>query len=167
LLTNQGALYLDNDNGFSGEPTETLINDEPGYKIFEWLDDMNQAGTFKNYGSNWEDPRPPFLSGELGIYFDSSANVREIVKNAPFEVVTAPLPVTEGVEPHGAQVGGNSLYITNKISDEEQEAAWEFVKYAASTEVQAKWAAETGYFPVTEAANDEDILQETYDEYPQ
>lgn len=167
LLTNQGALYLDNDNGFSAEPTKTLINSEEGLKIFEWLDRMNKAGTFKNYGSSWEDPRAPFLAGELGIYFDSSANVRHMVDDAPFEIGTAPLPVPDGVEPQGAQVGGNSIYITNKIPEEEQEGAWEFLKYLASPEVQARWAAATGYFPITEAANDVDVLKETYEEYPQ
>ena len=167
LLANQGELYLDNDNGFSGEPTKSLVNEEAGQMIFQWLDNMNKAETFKNYGSDWEDPRAPFLAGQVGIYFDSSANTREMVKQAPFEIATAPLPVPDGVEPHGATVGGNSNYITNKVSEEEQKAAWEFIKYTVSPEVQAKWASVTGYFPVTKAANEEDVLKETYDEFPQ
>lgn len=167
LLANQGQLYLDKDNGFSGEPTKTLVAEEGGQKIFQWLDRMNKAGTFKNYGSNYEDPRAPFLAGQLAMYLDSSANVRQMVDEAPFEVGTAPLPVPAGVEPHGATVGGNSLYITNKLSDKEQKAAWEFVKYTATPEVQAEWAAATGYFPVTKKANDEEALKEAYDKYPQ
>ncbi|MDY0406377.1 ABC transporter substrate-binding protein [Virgibacillus sp. 179-BFC.A HS] len=167
LLANQGELYLDQDNGFSGKPTKTLVNEEGGQKIFKWLDKMNKVGTFKNYGSNYEDPRAPFLAGQLAMYLDSSANVRTMVDQAPFEVGTAPLPVPKGVEPNGATVGGNSMYITNKLSDEEQQAAWEFIKYTVSPKVQAEWAAATGYFPVTKDANGESALTEAYDKYPQ
>src|SRR5690625_6557756 len=49
LLANQGALYLDNDNGRAGEATEALVNSEEGLAIFEWLNEMNEAGTFTNY----------------------------------------------------------------------------------------------------------------------
>lgn len=167
LLVNQGALYLNNENGHEDEPTEALINEEPGQKVFEWLDRMNQADTFKNYGSSWDDPRGPFLAEELGIYFDSSANIREMVDNAPFEIGTARLPVPDGEEPNGAQVGGNSLYITNKVPEEDREGAWDFLKYMTSPEVQAKWASDTGYIPVNEDATGESILAETYKEYPQ
>ncbi|HLR01653.1 MAG TPA: ABC transporter substrate-binding protein [Virgibacillus sp.] len=167
LLTNQGALYLDNDNGYGGEPTKTLIDEEPGQLVFEWLDRMNQEGTFKNYGSDWEDPRAPFLSGELGMYFDSSANTQEVVQDAPFEVGTAPLPNPEGVDPVGGQVGGNSIYITNKVPEEDREGAYEFLKYLISPEVQAEWASKTGYFPINKKSPEEDVLVETYDEFPQ
>lgn len=125
------------------------------------------AQTIINYGSDWEDSRAPFIAEQVGMYFDSSANTREMVKNADFEIGTVRLPVPDGVEPYGATVGGNSTYITNKVSDAEQEAAWAFIKYTVSSEVQAEWASATGYFPVTKTANDEDALKETYEEYPQ
>ncbi len=35
LLANSEALYLDNDNGRDGNATESLVNSEEGYKIFE------------------------------------------------------------------------------------------------------------------------------------
>lgn len=167
LLVNQGALYLDNENGFTGAPTKTVIDGPEGLEIFEWLDRMNKEGTFRNYGSSWEDPRAPFLASELGIYFDSSANVRHMVDDAPFEIGTAALPVPDGVEPNGAQVGGNSIYITDKTPEEHQEGAWEFLKYLSSAPVQAKWASATGYIPIIGAATEEDVLKETLEEYPQ
>lgn len=167
LMANQGALYLDNDNGRSGDATEAVVNSEEGLKIFTWLDDMNKAKTFKNYGSNWEDPRSPFFAGQVGMYLDSTANTAEVIKNSPFEVGSAPLPVPDGVDPQGVIVGGASLWITNQVSEEEQKAAWEFVKFMTKADVQAEWAAATGYFPITPAAYEEDVLKEVYDEYPQ
>src|SRR5699024_8740848 len=84
LMANSNALYLDNDNGRSGEATEAIVNSEEGYEIFNWLNDMNQAGTFKNYGSDWDDSRGPFFSEHVGMYFDSTANTAEVIKNSDF-----------------------------------------------------------------------------------
>lgn len=167
LLANQDALYLDNDNGRSGDATEALVNSEEGLKVFEWLQEMNEAETFRNYGSDWEDPRGPFFAEQVGMYLDSTANVAEVIKNSDFEVGTAYLPVADGMEPQGVIVGGASLWITNQVDDEEQQAAWEFVKFMTNADVQAEWAAGTGYFPITPAAYDEQVLIDVYDEYPQ
>jgi len=167
LMANQGALYLDNDNGRDGDAAEALVNSEEGYKVFEWLNEMNEAETFRNYGSDWEDPRGPFFAEQVGMYLDSTANVSEVIENSDFEVGTAYLPVADGMDPHGVVVGGASLWITNQVDEEEQEAAWEFVKFMTDSEIQAEWAAGTGYFPITPSAYDEDVLKEVYDEFPQ
>lgn len=167
LLANQGALYLDNDNGRGGDATEALVNSDEGLAVFEWLDEMNQAETFTNYGSDWEDPRGPFFAEQVGMYFDSTANTAEVIKNAPFEVGSAPLPGADDTDRQGLVVGGASLWITNQVADEEQEAAWEFIKFTTQADVQAEWAAATGYFPITPAAYEEDTLNDVYEEYPQ
>ena len=167
LLANQGALYLDNDNGRAGEATEALVNSEEGLAIFEWLNEMNEAGTFTNYGSDWEDPRGPFFAEQVGMYLDSTANTAEVIENSNFEVGTAYLPAADGIDPQGVIVGGASLWVTNQVSDEEQEAAWEFIKFSTNADVQAEWAAGTGYFPITPAAYEEQVLKDVYEEYPQ
>ncbi|MBU5465323.1 ABC transporter substrate-binding protein [Virgibacillus sp. MSJ-26] len=167
LMANQGALYLDKDNGRDGDATEALVNSEEGVKIFEWLKEMNDAETFRNYGSDWEDPRGPFFAEQVGMYLDSTANVAEVIKNSDFEVGTAYLPVADEVDPQGVIVGGASLWITNQVDDEDQDAAWEFVKFMTDEDIQAEWAAATGYFPITPSAYDVDVLKDVYEEYPQ
>ncbi|MDY0393824.1 extracellular solute-binding protein [Virgibacillus halophilus] len=107
LMANQGALYLDNDNGRSEDAAKALVNTDEGVAIFKWLNEMNKAGSFKNYGSNWEDPRAPFFAGQVGMYFDSTANTAEVIKNSSFDVGTAPLPVADGKDPQGLIVGGS------------------------------------------------------------
>src|SRR5690625_1801450 len=167
LLANQGALYLDNDNGRDGDATEALVNSEEGLAIFEWLNEMNEAGTFTNYGSDWEDPRGPFFAGQVGMYLDSTANTAEVIKNSDFEVGTAYLPTADGIDPQGVIVGGASLWVTNQVSEDEQEAAWEFIKFSTNADVQAEWAAGTGYLPITPAAYDEQVLKDVNEQYPQ
>lgn len=50
--------------------------------------------------------------------------------------------------------------------DETQQAAYEFVKFLVSSEIQARWAANTGYFPVNEGAYEEQVLIDAMDELP-
>ncbi|SHG17152.1 ABC transporter substrate-binding protein [Ornithinibacillus halophilus] len=166
LMANQGALYLDNDNGRSGDATEALINSEEGLNIFNWLNEMNEAGTFRNYGSSWDDPRGPFFAEQVAMYLDSTANTKQVLENSSFEVGTAFLPTADGMDPQGVIVGGASLWITNQVSEEDQDAAWEFVKFLTDAEVQAEWAASTGYFPITPAAYDVDVLKDVHEEFP-
>ncbi|MCM3491046.1 ABC transporter substrate-binding protein [Alkalihalophilus marmarensis] len=167
LLANQGAHYLDQDNGRSGEPAEALINGEAGQNIFNWLNEMDEAGTLGNFGRQWDDIRAAFRAGQVAMYLDSTAATRDNVNDSPFEVGTAFLPHVDGEEANGVIVGGGSLWITNQVSDEEQQAAWEFVKYTADPEVQAKWAAATGYFPITPAAYEVEELAAVYEKFPQ
>src|SRR5699024_10380587 len=157
LMANQGALYLDNENGRDGDATEALVNSEEGLKIFNWLKEMNDAGSFTNYGSAWEDPRGPFFAGQVGMYLDSTANTSAVIEESDFEVGTDFLPTADGVDPEGVIVGGASIWNTNKVSDEEQDAAWEFVKFMTESDDQAEWAASTAYFPITPDAYEEDI----------
>ncbi|MDY0393823.1 extracellular solute-binding protein [Virgibacillus halophilus] len=59
------------------------------------------------------------------------------------------------------------MWITNQVPKEKRDAAWEFVKFVTKSDIQAEWAASTGYFPITPDAYDEDVLKKKYDEYPQ
>src|SRR5690625_4901056 len=128
---------------------------------------MNEAGTFTNYGSDWEDPRGPFFAGQVGMYLDSTANTAEVIKNSEFEAGTAYLPTADGIDPQGVIVGGASLWVTNQVSEDGQEAAWEFIRFSTNADVEAEWAAGTGYFTITPAAYDEQDLKDVYEEYTQ
>jgi sn-glycerol 3-phosphate transport system substrate-binding protein len=167
LLANQGAYLIDAGNGREGEPTKTLLNEEPGLNIFNWLNDMNEEGTLGIYGRAWDDIRAAFKAGRLAMYLDSTAGTASNVNDSDFEVGTAFLPVVDGMEPQGVIVGGASIWMMNGIPGEEQNAAWEFIKFVTKPDIQAKWAGSTGYFPITKAAYDEESLKEVYNKYPQ
>ena len=145
LMANANALYLNNDNGWSSKPTESLVNQEEGLRIFRWFDEMYKEGTFKNFGGNFEDTLGPFLAGQVAMMLYSSAALVEIINNAPFEVGVTTLPVPDGKTPYGETVGGSTNYITNVVSQEKQKYAWEFIKYLTSPETQAKWLSPSEY----------------------
>ena len=87
----------------------------------------------------------PFYKAEVE---DSAAELAE----DPFDWSVAPIPYT-GYEPV-QNIYGASVSIP-RTSPEEQLAAWLFIKYYTSTEVQARWATVSNYFPVRGSVVDE------------
>ncbi len=167
LVATQGGLYVNEENGRAGDATEAVFNGEEGRRVFEFLNTMNKAGTFGNFGTNWDDIRAAFQSGKVAMYMDSSAGVRGIIDNAPFEVGAAYIPYADEVDRKGVVIGGASLWMSKGIAEIEQKAAWEFMKYLTTPEVQAKWHLDTGYFAINPSAYEEDIVKKAWEEMPQ
>ncbi len=167
LVATQGGLYVNEENGRAGDATKAVFNGKEGLRVFKFLDDMNKAGTFGNYGTNWDDIRAAFQTGKVAMYLDSSAGVANAINNSSFDVGVAFIPHPEEVERQGVAIGGASLWMSKGISKDKQEAAWEFMKYLATPESQAKWHIGTGYFAINPAAYEEDIVKQEWEKYPQ
>lgn len=167
LLANQGAQLLNNENGRESAATEIGWSDEQGLSILQWVENMVNDGTFANYGTNGDNMAAGFLAGDVAMYMQSSASVREVVDNADFEVGVAFIPHPEGTEREGVVIGGASLWMMNGAPEEEQQAAWEFMKYLQQPEVQAEWHVNTGYFAINPAAYEEEFAVQAHEETPQ
>ncbi len=61
----------------------------------------------------------------------------------------APVPKWEVQAPPFA---GTDLIMFSNISEEEKQAAWEFMKFLLSPEIQAFWSVKTGYMPAVKTA---------------
>jgi len=167
LLANQGALLLNNDNGRSETPTEIGWTEEEGKSIFEWVKRMVDDGTFANYGTNGDNMVAGFLAGDVAMFLQSSASARDVIDNAPFEVGIAFLPHPENKEREGVVIGGASLWMIDGKPEAETKAAWEFMKYLQTPEVQAKWHVGTGYFAINPDAYEEQLVIDAHAEKPQ
>ncbi len=167
LIAAQGGLFVNEENGRAGNATEAVFNGKEGQEVFNLISSMYKDGTFYNSGQNWDDIRAAFQSGKIAMYLDSSAGVRDIVEQSSFDVGTGYLPVPEKSEWEGVVIGGASLWMANEIEESQQKAAWEFMKYLASPEVQAKWHVNTGYFAINTDAYDQEIVKSEWEKYPQ
>lgn len=167
LLANQGALLLNNDNGRTETPTEIGWTEEEGKSIFEWVKHMVDNGTFANYGTNGDNMVAGFLAGDVAMFLQSSASARDVIDNAPFEVGIAFLPHPEDKEREGVVIGGASLWMIDGKPEAETNAAWEFMKYLQTPEVQAKWHVGTGYFAINPDAYEEQLVKDAHEEKPQ
>ena len=166
FLANNDKLYVNKENGRTGEvPTEvTYKKDLP--QILEWLRGMYKDGSATSYGRDWDATRTAFSSGKVGMYIDSSAGIKGVINNSPFEVGTGFIPNETG-EFNGSVVGGASLWITNSSNDIIQKSAWDFVKYAISKDVQSYWSINTGYYPVNKESYNTLEMKENMEKYPQ
>lgn len=168
LITVQGAELVNNGNGRGEElPTESLMNSEEAIMTYTWWEDLINNGYMMNMGSGGHEA---FLSEEAGITFGSTAVLNKLMEGSEgkFEVGTGFIPYPEDKEGEGGvSVGGGSLYIMDNKPEEEQQAAWEFVKYLMEPEQQGYWYINTGYFPVNDSAYELPEVEETLEEFPQ
>lgn len=169
FLAVQGAHYVDNDNGRSARATKAIINSPEGERFVTWLKEMVDEGVAINLGRRTADTQAAFSSGQVAMTLDSTAALGNILNGVgdKFEIGTAFLPRPEGATEGGVIIGGASLWITNTKPLKEQWAAWEFVKWLTTPEVQAEWSIATGYFPVRKAAYDQQILKDWHAQRPQ
>lgn len=166
FLANDNKLYVNKENGRMGEtPTEvTYEKDLP--QILEWLREMYKEDSATSYGREWDSTRTAFASGKVAMYLDSSAGIKGIINNSNFEVGTGFIPNANG-EFNGSVVGGASLWITNSSDNATQKAAWDFIKYATSKDVQTYWSINTGYYPVNRGSYETSEMKENMEKYPQ
>jgi sn-glycerol 3-phosphate transport system substrate-binding protein len=170
FLAKAGEPFVNNGNGRDSRATEAEFDVKAGVEIFTWMQDMvdsdlavtNDADNFDNLFAIGED--------NAAMTIDTSASLGSIIavlsggQYPNVEIGVAPMPGPEGKG--GVLVGGAALYISNKSSPAEQAAAWEYLKFLNTPDVQADWAASTGYIPIVEGATETQIIQDLWTESP-
>jgi sn-glycerol 3-phosphate transport system substrate-binding protein len=172
MLAEHGDLYVNNNNGRDGRPTEALFDNDAGRTVFRWWKDMVDSGLGFNVGRNpsGADALLAMGAGRTAMAVSGSSALRSVL-----DVLEAGLEGVElGVGPFPAVPGGTgvpgifgrSLWITNGRPEEEQEAAWKVARWFAEPEQQAELFAGSGYLPARISAYDLEQSQEVLDKYP-
>ena len=91
---------------------------------------------------DWGATPRAFMDGESAIAWTTTGNLTNIRNNAPFEFGVAMLPANVR---RGAPTGGGNFYLFEGSSDEQLQAAVDFVKWATAPEQAASWSIDTGY----------------------
>ncbi|SFT84939.1 ABC transporter substrate-binding protein [Paraburkholderia aspalathi] len=84
-----------------------------------------------------------FSTGGMGLIVTSSGFLKSLMKQAKFEVRTAPLPLASNGH---LPAGGNCLMMLTKDTGKQQ-AAWTFMKFMAGSTAQKTMFESTGYVP--------------------
>ena len=170
-LCKQGLSYADNGNGRDAAATAVEFDSNGGALniLNEWKA-LNDADVAPNVGRAGSDTATTdFTSGKAAITLGSTASLKQILQdvNGSFEVGTAYFPTIKDGDEGGVSFGGASLWALNNNDDAKAAATWKFIKFLISPESQAYWNAETGYFPVTTAADEEQTFKDNVAQYPQ
>ncbi len=133
-----GGEFLTADN------SAAAFNTAEGVEALAYVSDMLQGN-----GSQ---------AGEWGLFGEQKACMQldgswlfGYRSGAPFDWGIAAVPAPDGGTT-ASNVGGEHIFIFK--DGEHKEAAWEFVKYITSTDVQIEWDTKTGFLPVRASVGD-------------
>jgi sn-glycerol 3-phosphate transport system substrate-binding protein len=170
LLATSGALYADNGNGRDDRATKVVYNSAAGKAILDWWKAGIDGGYFYNPGIDNPGATNAFNAGKTAMYLESSAALRGNINTVAgkFQIGTGLFARPDSKPKDGGNIiGGASLYIMKSRPVEEQQAAWEFVKYAMTPAIQAQWQSDTGYYAIVKSAYNEAPAKEWATKYPQ
>ena len=170
LTAEAGKTYCNNDNGRTTRADAVTFDDPEQVKVLTWWKGMVADGLATNTGRKTDDAQAAFKSGTVGMHLESTGALGGYIKAATgkFEVATAPFPKVQTSDAGGPVIGGASLWIGGPgHSQAEQRGAWEFTKFLIQPENSAYWHTQTGYFPVSKAALNEDVDKKWVAEKPQ
>lgn len=111
-----------------------------------------------------------FLQGRLACFYQSCGGVGDLLKKsreAGFEMGVAMLPGWNGQSALASTGGGNVVIPAGDNTQEEIDAAWEFVKFLMSDEMVADNAIVSGYLPVTKSVATNETMTSFWAETPQ
>lgn len=145
--------YTNMGNGREGHATEVMWPSEFTDELLSKWGAMAEDGVWLYAGPEYQ-PNSAFTAGELAMLVQSTSSLDGIMRTVgeAFEVRTAFLPRLEGYPRGNSVIGGNSLYVSNNVTDEELEVIFGFFQYLARPEVGVFWHQNTGYFPATNAS---------------
>ena len=155
-----GQTFLNKNNGRSGRATAVSFDDALGKSIFNWWGGMLSSNLAQSTSFTAFDNLLAIGSGIAPITIDTSAALGTIIQvlsggqypDVKLGVAPLPLPTVKRSKKGGAFVGGAGLYMVKKSTPATVDASWQFMKFLASPQSQATWAAGTGYVPIRKSS---------------
>ena len=172
-----GVPYSDNDNGRTARSTQVYLDRPESVELMTFVQPMVHDGLAVNVGDNpssqdvllkLADPSQPAAMGittsaGLGTVI-SVTDAGQIPGITSDDIGVGPMPGPSDTP--SALVGGASLYIVAEQGDAEAAAAWDYIKFLTSAQVQSQWAAQTGYVPVRQDATELDPYRQIVSDDP-
>lgn len=154
------------------DPTQVFFNTPETLEALTYLINLGTEGVGPVGGSGWGETPTAFNDGLAAMIYHTTGSLSGILANADFEVgvaFTPSGPAGEDGTGYGTPNGGGNLYIFDNgdKSEAELDAAWNFVTFMSSPEVQSEWATLGGYIAARQSAWELDPLASLVEEFPQ
>lgn len=144
------------------------FNNESGLAAFEYLMKLRDTEGMKvpPAQDSYTVTKQDFYSGKVAMMIESTGALKDSLDNSAgkFELGTGFLPMDDT---YAVQTGGGNIAMLAKCSQEQKDAAWEFIKFMYSEESGAKFVVGTGYIPVTETIKNSAAVKEAWEKFPQ
>lgn len=159
-LTTQNDAILANSDG-----NETNFDDPKVVEALEYLVGLSTEEEVMAPGIiEWGATPKAFFEGQAAMMWTSTGNLTNVRENAPFDFGVGLLPAKERF---GAPTGGGNFYIFRESSDEQKQAAFDFVKWITAPAQAAKWSIATGYVAPSPATWETAEMSEYVEGFPQ
>ncbi len=112
----------------------------------------------------WNITPEDFIAGVSAMMYYSTGGMAQVRELAQFEFGVAFMPAKKQF---GAPVGGGDFHIFKEIPKENQDAAWEFIKFMTNPEQAGYWSRESGYVAVNKKSYDLPEMQSFLEQFPQ
>jgi sn-glycerol 3-phosphate transport system substrate-binding protein len=172
VFAQQGDLLVNMNNGRDGHATKVLFDNDTGRRFFQWWHDMVEEGLAFNVGRNpsGADNYLAVATDRAAMTFGYAGALRSLVNALKggvqgVEIGVGPVPgFADGTG--STLLLGHGVWIMNLRPQEEQEAAWKFIKWFLEPEQQAEWFGGSGCLPVSRSSAELPAAREVLAQYP-
>ena len=154
----QDGFNLMNDTG-----TETYYDDDRTATGLKFWKSLSEDGSQPSGIVAWATTPSDFLEGKTAMMYHTTGNLTNVKNNATFDFGVAMLPENESF---GSPTGGGNFYIFKWVSEERQQAAFDFIKWMTDDERVAQWSIDTGYVATRPSAYETDRMKKYAEEFP-
>ncbi len=184
-LTGNHIPFVNNNNGRDAPATESVLNSPGALELFQWLKDMNDDGlmlpvtdvpgqidqylalaneqaSFGVEASSAATSVEAFLKGQLSAGDLTDGRVNADVDLSGLDIGADRFPGME--EPGHIQVGGGVYYMMSTTPPEVQSAAWDYMKWVNSVDMQVVNNLVGGNDPTLVSVADVPEVQRTWED---
>lgn len=143
----------------------TLFDQPASIRTFELIETLAKEKLCKQITPGTYDDESEFAQGNIAFFIRSSISRVSVLRvmGTTEGWGLAMLPQADPANPRTVLFGAN-VCIFN-VPKEQQTAAWEFVKFFTSPEVNVRWALGTGYVPIRKSAANDPRIQAFWAEW--
>lgn len=148
---------------FSDDGTKCLVGSKESIDALRYWVDLIKKHKVAYLTTGFQN-QDDFLTGRVLTVSGSIVSLPFMfIANPSFTLRINPIP-------HGKTekviVSGTNIAIFNDVSEGKKKAAWKFIKYFMSSEVQAIWSNGTNYLPIRRSSFKDSIMVEKFKKFP-
>jgi sn-glycerol 3-phosphate transport system substrate-binding protein len=159
--------------GFTTQAGTVLMNEDGNRTFYDkpevvealtyWVDLSRKHKVHPPGIVEWGTTPKDFFEKKTAMMWTTTGNLTNVRNNAKFPFGVAMLPAGKR---RGSPTGGGNFYISKNAPRAQQEAAFQFIRWATTPERAAQWCVDTGYVAVRADAFETAALKKYAADFP-